>query len=506
MARAKVDDASTLFKVEATPIPELLRAELEELQFPAPVPALRALAGIARGQPIPAERMGRMLAYEREKYLRDKRPPRLAVGLAADGTPASPAFLGLGSWRLARRLIVPDAEVGQAAALGVRICERAMRIDLDHASRLHDAARQATRVVLGPEAAGRPLDRLDDWSELRFELLAARPAGGMIGITVMQHEAEARLLKLEIPGVAQYFGAQAPLRSAHVGGRLRLPLAGEAGEPFDDVVRRRAGDGERAREVLAFVQEWGHVADELPRAVTVEDYVHLWDVNQREAARRLELFRAVLPGEEDPSAVWSLLWDGVQVRQGSIGFVRLTSVPVVDTAELPDLAGYFLTSLREQASVRVGRRLAAPVAAPDAPPDGQVLDPEGDLRRLLAVTDLAVRSWVKASFVSRDVSSELAVGVLDGPPIDSPKQAEEVERALGTLRHSLPPGALQRIVRGAQRCARVGASLSLVDPPRVSAALLPGVQWAAATLAAAAAIAAVDPVEEAREALRVLAR
>jgi hypothetical protein len=489
--------------VTSTPIPELLRAELEELQVPAPVPALRALAGIARGAPIPAERMGRMLAYEKEKYLKDRLAPRLAVGLAGDGTPASPAFLGLGTWRLARRLIVPDAVRGHAATLAVRICERALRIDAGQASQLHDAARQAIAVVLGARAAGRSLDSHESWNELRFELLAVRPAGGMIGITVMQYDAEARLEAIEIPGLVRYFGAQAPLRSAHATGKLRLPLAGERGEAFDDVVRRRSGDGARAREVLAFVEEWGHVADGLRRATTMEDYVERWGVDQKEAARRLEAFRAVLPGEDDPSAVWSLLWDGVQARQGSIAFVRLTSVPVVDTAETPDLAGYFLTSLREQARGIAAQRLdSADLAVAEV---DRVADPEGDLRRLLAVTDLAVRWWVKACLVREGVAADVAQGVVDGPPITDPKQAEVAERALGVLRRTLPPGALQGVVRGAQRCVRGSASLSLADPPRVSTALLPGVQWAATTLVGAAAMGAVDLVEEAREAVRALA-
>ena len=159
------------------------------------------------------------MSYERERYMRERErgtrgsAPRLAVGLAADGTAASPPRLALGSWRLARRLIVDDALVAHAAALGVRLCERALRVGAERWAQLAPATVQATKTVLGPAASQRPLSSPSAWETLRFELLAARPAAGTIGITTMQYDAEARLLAAEIPGVSEYFGAEAPLRS-----------------------------------------------------------------------------------------------------------------------------------------------------------------------------------------------------------------------------------------------------------------------------------------------------
>lgn len=480
--------------------------------MPAPVTALRALASIARGEPIPAERMGRLMSYERERYMRDRErdrreglAPRLAVGLAADGTAASPPHLALGSWRLARRLIVDDALVAHAAALGVRLCERALRVGAERTAQLAPATVQAAKTVLGPAVSQHPLSSPSDWERLRFELLAARPAAGTIGITTMQYDAEARLRAVEIPGVSEYFGAEAPLGVIHPLSQLRRPLPGEKGEAVDDMIRRRAGNAEVAREILAFVQEWGHIADEVGRPVTIADYVERWRVDGAEAARRVDLFHRVLPNEHDPGALWDLLWEGVEREAGEhpgARFVRLTSVLVVDTHELPGLLPYFMASLYDQATRAIGRELRA--AALDdtrsAPRDARA-----DLRRVFGLANVVLSDWVAPVLTATgsDYECELA-GLMSLEPIHDEDAAGDAEDWLGQVRRRLSQGGPRQALMHAQRCLRACASLSTLDPPSSAAPLLPAVRLAAATLASAATIGVVDVVDEARRAAAVL--
>ena len=474
--------------------------------MPAPVTALRALAGVARGEPIPAERMGRLMSYERERFERERQPPRLAVGLAADGTPAQPPHLALGSWRLASRLVVDDAITGHAAALGIRLCERAARVDPALAVQLVPAAVRAAEAVLGPGARQRPLSAARDWEELRFELLAARPANGMIGITTMQHEAEARLRAIQIPGISEFFGAEAPLGVTRPPSQLRRPLPGEKGETFDDLLRRRAGESQAARDVLAFVQEWGRLADELDRPVTRTDYIDRWGVSAPEAARRLELFHRVLPYEPDPGPLWELLWEGARrhpEQDGGAEFVRRTSRELVDTYELPELAPYFLASLDDQVTRLVSRHLRAAGAIDVA---SAPRTPHADITRLFSLADVALHGWAAAVVPGCGGAEHKATlaGLMSLEAVTDEDSAGDASAWLGHVRRGLPGGSTRQVLRHAQRCLRSCAALSTLEPPSSSAPLLPAVRLAAATLASAASAGAVDVAHEARHAVAVL--
>jgi hypothetical protein len=483
----------------------LLRIELEELQVPAPVSALLALASVGRDGLIPAERMGRIIDYERERYFKTREAPRLAFGLAPDGTAAKPAHLGLGTWRLARRLIVDDAAVGQAATLGIRLCERAVRLDPLTAAMLRTPARRAADVVLGPVAVDRPLATREEWEQLRSELLAARPGGGADAITARQRKVEAQLHDAQLSGADQYFGAAVPLGRTEQPGALRLPLPGETAVAFDDLVRGKAADPETAREVLALVEEWGHVVDEHEGTVTVGAFAARWKVPDREVERRLELFRAIFPTIADPTSVWNVLWDGVgaaQTRGPTASFVRLTSVAVVED-ELPDLRAYFLSSLRDLAADRSRDRIeAVQEALPSAWLDDQ---PRPVAAALYAVADVAVHRWVGAVLAKRAPDGEvLLAGLRALGSVSGRDSATRAEAWLGSVRRHVPQGRAPLML--AQRCLRECKDVT-PDELRSAAPLYPGIFFAAGALALAVSAApGLDIVEECELALAAMAR
>jgi hypothetical protein len=493
----------------------LLRIELEELQVPAPVSALLALASIGRDGLIPTERTGRIIDYERERYFKTREVPRLAIGLAPDGTAAKPAHLGLGTWRLARRLIVADAAVGQAATLGIRLCERAVRLDPLQAELLHTAARRAADVVLGPAAVDRPLAMPQEWERLRSELLAARPGGGADAITVQQYEVEKRLHKAQLSGAAQYFGAAIPVGPTESPGALRLPLPGEAAMPFDDLVRSRAGDPEIAREILAFVEEWGHVADEHEGTVTVGEFAEHWRVSGREVDRRLELFRGLFPTIADPGLVCPVLWDGAaatQPRGPTASFVRLSSVAVTES-EPPDLRSYFLSSLRDLAGERFDAEIEA---VREALPAAWLEDqPRPGVSSLYAVVDLALHRWVGAVLAQREPDGGVLLAGLHAlGSIWDRDSAARAETWLGSVRRHLSDGrashhpSLARLpLMSVQRSLRECKDLTPGSRLRNATPLYGGIFFAACSLAfAVRAVPGLDIVEECELALAAMAR
>jgi hypothetical protein len=484
----------------------LLRIELEELQVPAPVSALLALASIGRDGLIPTERTGRIIDYERERYFKTREVPRLAIGLAPDGTAAKPAHLGLGTWRLARRLIVADAAVGQAATLGIRLCERAVRLDPDHAAMLHTATRRAADVVLGRTAVDRPLTTRQEWELLRSELLAARPGGGADAITVQQHEVEKRLHNAQLSGAALYFGAAIPVGRTESLGGLRLPLPGEAAMPFDDLVRSRAPDSEVAREILAFVEEWGRVADEREGTVTVGEVAEHWRVPDSEVDRRLELFRAFFPTIADPSSIWKVLWDGAaatQTRGPTASFVRLSSVAVIES-ERPDLRQYFLSSLRDLAGESFGPEIEAVQEA--LPPAWREDRPRPSVTALYAVSDFALHRWVAAVLAQREPDGGVLLAGLHAlGSISDRASAARAETWLGSVRRHLGDDRLPLMF--AQRCLRECKDLVPDERLRNTTRLHGGIFFAAASLAfAARAVPELDIAAECAIALAALGR
>lgn len=483
-------------------IVERLQQELAHVGSPVPTTALRALLGVEGGRALPAERLGRVLGYERQSFLKHRRPPRVALALSADGRPASPQHLTDGDWRLGRRILTPDVLPGQAAQLGVRLCERA-RESPGARELLAPHVQIAARTAFGT-AADEASPTEETWSDLYRQFLVARPHA--IGaLSPQQRDAEQTFESQHLSGLARFFGSDEPAVSATPLTTLRAPLPGESGEAFDDLVRRRAGSPAIARAVLAFIEEWGVLVDGLERPPTLADYAERWNVSMAEAGARLSLFRDVLPDESDPSALWRLLWESTDlVGAGGIGagLMRLISQPLIASSQPPTLASYFLSTLFEQLTKPLGIQLNAAGVA--APLDGQ--DPARDLRRLYQLANRATHVWARTALLETTPQSEASVLGLDslGSILDG-EAAAVAEQALGGYRHATNERKPREVLLQVQRCLRVCAALTPLDPPIAVTPLLPGARSAAGALAALAANGAVSIVPEARETLELLA-
>lgn len=96
---------------------------------------------------------------------------------------------------------------------------------------------------------------------------------------------------------------------------IRLPQDDEEGIEFIDWLNRRlAGDRIARQRMVAFIEEWDHLRDEIRdremREPTVEEYARRWNVAESSAYRLLDEFRRVV-GMDYPGRLCQLLWDGM---------------------------------------------------------------------------------------------------------------------------------------------------------------------------------------------------
>jgi hypothetical protein len=396
-------------------------------------------------------------------------------------------------WRFYRRILSEDARPGMAAALGIRLCQRAQEVP-EALGLLWPHIEDAARIAL-KWAAASP----DDLPALYSKFLQAQPHA--IGSpTQEQWNAEKALQAQQISGLVQYFGSDDAVAKATARSTIRAPQPGEPGEALDDLVRRRAGNSTIAREVLAFIQEWGRAADDLhkrgiDRAATLEDYIERWKVSEREAQERLRLFRQIFPDDGDPGALWRLLWDMVPATEAGSrpAFVRLTSQPVIVGSEPPTLAAYFLDCLYDQLPRQFGARLHSAEIRPQ--PETQ--DSFRDLRRLYKLADRATYNWSALALETEGQRAEASLlGLRSLPRIEDVDPAAVAEQAIGGYRQNATMRGTRSVLLSTQKCLRVCAEFSLLDTPSAVTPLLPGARYAATSLAALCALGAVDVIAE----------
>jgi len=490
--------------IQGEPIVEQMQRELAHVGFPVPTTALRALVGSYSGKALPAERLGRILGYERQRFLMHRGAPRIAVALTPDAKPARPQHLTDGDWRFGRRILTYDARPGQAAALGAHLCRRAQEAP-QACDLLWPHVQDAAWAAFGSMPTSD-----SDWPHLYPRFLQAQPHS--IGsLTGEQRDAEKALEGHRITGLVKYFGSDDAVVTATALSTIRAPMAGERGEALDDLVRKRAGNSATAREVLAFIQEWGHVADDLnrdgvDRSTRIEDYIQRWGVSEREAQERLHLFWQVFPNEQDPSALWRLLWDMVPTVDGNgvasgPTFVRLISQPVIVESEPPTLAAYFLASLYDQLPRSFGSRLRSAELGPRAEPQ----DPRRDLRRLYRLAQRVMHRWVVMALEAEGPAAEASLlGLKSLEPIEDDEAAAVAEQAIGGYRQMAAGRTTRAVLLSAQKCLRVCADSSLLDPSGAATPLLPGARHAAGALAALCALEVCDLVKETSATLETL--
>jgi hypothetical protein len=87
-----------------------------------------------------------------------------------------------------------------------------------------------------------------------------------------------------------------------------LPISASGGVPFIDYVQGRVGR-RSAQRVLAFIQEWDVLADELGREPTIKEYQERWKMSRATAYNDQRLFQLAFPGEQTPRAILDALWD-----------------------------------------------------------------------------------------------------------------------------------------------------------------------------------------------------
>ena len=104
----------------------------------------------------------------------------------------------------------------------------------------------------------------------------------------------------------------------------------EPGNPFVDYLDNLLGGDRVQRERLeAFLQQWDHIADDLAREPTAEEYGERRGVPTSTVRRILEEFRAVFPTERTPGRLLTLLWDGLRppyLSSGELGWLLAVKV------------------------------------------------------------------------------------------------------------------------------------------------------------------------------------
>ncbi len=483
-------------------LPSILAAILDALQVPVPSAALRALAAAALpDRKVNAEALGRIAAYSQDSYLRTKGTPRFAWVLDADGGIVRPRIWARGSWRLARRIYTDAAESHWTIVLAAHLCRRMVEGTREERDALGAVSLETVGSVLGPRGIDLPGERAE-WAMLAEQVARRLHPTGPAHPLSDQTAAETRLEARGLPTYSLYFGANDTTLSQAIEAPpgLRLPAPGETGTPFDELVlERAAGDRSQAREVLAFIQEWGALIDgRVEGAATLEAYAERWEVDLATAKQRNDQFRSFFPGESSPSRVWELLW---QARSNE-SLPRLLGKEIVEREALPSVLSHFVNHLADRMRDTPGlakQVLAAALTFDEAsaPPAGQ------EQRRFFALCERA-RQWSALALASSD-QPQRASGALSLEPIFDESSAAYAQGMMGEYRRELPQGPSRQLLLYSQRAMRVAATLDALHPPRDATAFLDGTAYAAAALAEARhEDLQIDLVAEARSTVRIL--
>lgn len=86
-----------------------------------------------------------------------------------------------------------------------------------------------------------------------------------------------------------------------------LPMTSPGGVPFIDYVQARVGR-RSAQRVLAYIQEWDVLADELGTEPTLQQYQERWKMSRATAYNDQRLFQQAFPDERTPRHILDSLW------------------------------------------------------------------------------------------------------------------------------------------------------------------------------------------------------
>jgi hypothetical protein len=309
---------------------------LADFQVPVPTPIMRVVASERRGEVVKPERLSRLAAAQSEKYLRDRLPPLLCHAIDPHGIPAKPRIWARGEWPLSLRIMTPDVLEDWQRAWAIALCTEMIH-RLPRSESIARVALEAVARSLGPKAAYLP-GGIEQWQRFRAELSERLPGPGLRNPTRQQQQA-ARALEEHQPPISPsdlYFGIKTGAITAPMPAypkSLRLPVAGETSTPFEVVVGRRlAGDEKRTRELLAYIQGWAHLFEDLGRAPTTAEFADHWRFDLASVHADEELFAAAFPEEQSPEPIVRLLNDGLP-RSGQL--VWMMGIPVVEIDPTP---------------------------------------------------------------------------------------------------------------------------------------------------------------------------
>jgi hypothetical protein len=111
---------------------------------------------------------------------------------------------------------------------------------------------------------------------------------------------------------------------------IRLPAAGETGQPFDEWLLGYVPGRATRDRLKVLYQQWDRLRDDLGREPTVREYAKRWQVPEAIAYRAVSEFRRVL--EAGPGELADLLWQAVEQQQHEHPglMVRVLGVRVVE--------------------------------------------------------------------------------------------------------------------------------------------------------------------------------
>lgn len=481
-------------------LPAALAVVLDSAQVPMPAGALRALAStLVPDQNVTAERLGRVAAYEEQAVLKSRKTPRFCWVINEDGVAVGPRIWARGDWRLARRVMTEDA-VEQQVTLALLLSQQMVEGTEAARSQLHSVAMEAIAHVLGPCAMYPPGSR-DEWTEFHRAVASRQHPLGPAATTDSQNRAAERL-EAQLTPYSLYFGVGEPNlvhRGEEYPPRLRLALDTEPGTPFDELVLLKVGDPAGAREVLAYVQEWDRLSDELGRSPTLQDYAERWRIDSATAHQRDAAFRSMFPTETTPHRVLRLLWSQMP---SSGDFIRILGRRVVETDGPPTVINHFVNCLAFE--LRDNPAIGRAVYRASATFEGQDSSSPRELRRFFALCERAFRTWSAKALLAVGATASLE-GLLSIGGIYDERSAGYAEQMLGEYRRQLPEGSSRRLLLSTQKALRSAAAVDALNPPATTAPYLLGVQWAAKALAEAkASEIPLDLVEEASDVTRML--
>ena len=303
---------------------------LDDFRIPLPTATVRIVASARRGSAVTAESLGRLAGAQREEFRRSRRPPRLCDVLDEHARAVRPRVWARGEWRLARRLATPDALPGWQAGLAWGLCREMQGAGTAPPKALGGVALEAVARVLGPVAGYLPGDP-QEWERFGQQIATRLPGPGLAAHTVEQERVERRLRDHQprLPAESLYFGLPNDFRlgpDERDPQLLRLPQGDERGEPFYEVLRRRVRHEADFRSLVAYLQGYSYLMDELERGPTAEEFASHWRFSFESVRADEALFARAFPEERTPERLLRLLEHGLP--RG--GMAWLLDVHVVD--------------------------------------------------------------------------------------------------------------------------------------------------------------------------------